>query len=345
MKNLYGIFLMLLVLLFASCAHQNVKPTTDIGKTTTTAQKVYGNPSLEQDYLVFEDEAHFWQFVAKGRETSENRKKWEKSLGFTSMRTNFEALSDISEKAGESGTGYGMSLDALAEKYKDIAVFEREGIFHLNCFYHPMAAVINNKGIVLIGNKLCKVDADKMLSVQNKDMDKLMANANIIESKNGVTVEMTKSKLENTRQICNSSYVFNGLTYVFGTVYYPPNSSNCKTEFNVYMMQNGNFAHNVDYYYTIDNWQKTLGLWTRKAFTVTVDMDGTIDNGNGTIFTHDGNMSVSQKDWDVAFANNLVSPYTNPVPPTLYSQAWISACFTGSISITFPCGQAKTWSY
>lgn len=345
MKNSYGIILLLLTFVCLSCGRQSVKPVADATNTTTPAQKVYGNPTVENGYLVFEDEAHLWQFTGKNATTKENRLKWEKSLDFTSMRTNFEILSDLSEKAGESELGYGMPLAEVAEKYKDIAVFERDGVFNVNCFYHPMAAVINSKGLVLIGDKLCKVDADKMLSVKNKDLTTLMANANITESKNGVTVEMVKGKLENNRQACNSSFISNGTTWVFGTTFYSSDNK-YRTEFNVYMTQNGNVNKFVDYYYTVANYKKgALGIWSKNAFNVNATLSGTLDNYAGTTFTNSANMSVSQQDWDNAFANNLITPNTNPAPPVLHFQSWISACFSGPLVMNFPNNPSKTFTF
>ncbi len=149
MKNSYGIILLLLTFVCLSCGRQSVKPVADATNTTTPAQKVYGNPTLENGYLVFEDEAHFQNIYADILAHPEKIGTWKKQIsGFVSMQDAYESISET-EREIIGRTGDISKYEHFLELNRDTDGSVEADIKTLNGI---IANFVDANGVMKVGN-------------------------------------------------------------------------------------------------------------------------------------------------------------------------------------------------
>lgn len=140
---------MCVLLLAVGCNRVAVKPAATQPISTESEAEMKA-PRLENDYLVFETEKDMLIFMHHLHDMSnEDRTAWEKSLGFASLQSAYQAFSRYSEASAEKG--YGMTIPELRAKHPYI-IMENDGTFEENCTYPLLSYICNVKGMVKIGN-------------------------------------------------------------------------------------------------------------------------------------------------------------------------------------------------
>lgn len=165
---------MCVLLLAVGCNRVAVKPaaTQPINAVSEAEMKA---PRLENDYLVFETEKDMLVFMHHLHDMpNEDRTTLEKSLGFSSLQSAYQAFSRYSEASAEKG--YGMTIPELRAKHPYI-IMEDDGTFEENCTYPLLSYICNVKGMVKIGNVMQNYTkgSKDMLATTNNEANKIEA--------------------------------------------------------------------------------------------------------------------------------------------------------------------------
>ncbi len=165
---------MCVLLLAVGCNRVAVKPavTQPINAVSEAEMKM---PHVENDYLVFETEKDMLVFMHHLHDMpNEDRTTLEKSLGFSSLQSAYQAFSRYSEASAEKG--YGMTIPELRAKHPYI-IMEDDGTFEENCTYPLLSYICNVKGMVKIGNVMQNYTkgSKDMLSTTDNATNKIAA--------------------------------------------------------------------------------------------------------------------------------------------------------------------------
>lgn len=300
------------------------------------------NPILENDYLVFENLDHLMAYASKIQKLTESEKlNWETNLGFLSMQTVYEEFLAYSEASIE--TGYDMSLDQIRDKYKDVLIIEDDGTFFLNASVSLHANILNQQGLVKVGNVLQKHMKNRTIIIKDGDLNKLpMAmDLSVSDPKQGIFVNYVTDNA-NLKVRCGSITLGSGTDTEGATTIHFTNtwgfethgSSNDKYRLEVTVEtfswgQNGNFA--VSSVNIKTQGRGFGGGWYAKKSNTTVRMNGTSITNSQSFAETIPNGTTRNKDdnkWDLTLFSVL--SLGNPVKQIAVQQNggnWNTLCY------------------
>lgn len=103
--------------------------------------------------------------------------RWERQIGFSSMRNKFEQLEDKYATINSQQT-----LDQFRDQYRNSVVFTDEGEIEMKVDMYHIASLINQSGIVKIGSMIQQFTKNKVITIGDGDYSKLSTAAQLTES-------------------------------------------------------------------------------------------------------------------------------------------------------------------
>jgi hypothetical protein len=107
----------------------------------------------------FKDNSEFFQtMLSVSTMTTQQRKQWEKEIGFTSLRSVYDQFNqELDEmEAARNADGF----FAVKKKYSQVAIWDQDNSYDLNCSGIIESAVVNVDGLVKVGDELLSFSRD-----------------------------------------------------------------------------------------------------------------------------------------------------------------------------------------
>lgn len=153
MKQKGKLFIYLaLAIAMSSCRWADETPTANTSSIDQGKASI-SQPKVENGRLEFNNWESVFDYLSSANALSpEALSVQEQELGFSSLKSLYNEFEEISESSRE--TGYGMSLEELAAKYKHALLFDSEGDFELDTWSVYYAPALNHHGELNVGDKV-----------------------------------------------------------------------------------------------------------------------------------------------------------------------------------------------
>lgn len=202
--------------LFVSCdTSAEVLPEQVDTSTSFSVRDV----DLKDGLLVFKDEESFWEAVGSATELDdETYEAWALSQGFSSLWSLYNEFFNYSVASAEKG--YDKSFDEIRAIYGKAVLLAEDGMFDLNCPNTAIAKMINEEGLVKVGEAIYQFNAEGYVRIEDGDMSKLPIALRMTESDpdQGIVVFNTQEAMPN-RQVCSGVGFFPPFTAI-NTVFF-----------------------------------------------------------------------------------------------------------------------------
>ena len=342
------LFTALLVLGLISCNVESEAPLPQTVKENLSTLESKP-PILEDDYLVFENMDHVMAYSSSLQKfTEKERLNWESSMGFHSMLTSYNEFLDYSESSIE--TGYDMSMDEIRSKYADVLILKDDGDFFINTVFAPMANILNKRGIVKVGQALHKHMKDRVIVIQDGDINKLGMAARLEQSNEneGISINYVKdNSLSRLRcgNITQGGGSFPGATTMHFSNswgFHSHGSSNDKyrLEVEVISFEWAWSSSQVASAITMKTQSRGIGgAWfAKKAFTVATVNNATLTSSQNLVEEINNEFrQLLDNDWSF-YMYSTVGSY-NPilaVIPQTGGDTWDELCYDLTFDTSFP---------
>ena len=131
----------------------------DVDVQDNNPSSVNSSIKVEDGILHFKDNREFFQtMLSVSSMTTQQRKQWEKELGFTSLRSVYDQFNqELDEmEAARNADGF----FAVKKKYSKVAIWRQDTAYDLNCSGIIESAVVNVDGLVKVGKELLSFSRD-----------------------------------------------------------------------------------------------------------------------------------------------------------------------------------------
>lgn len=342
-------FLIALIALLSSCNLENevLAPQTVDKPLESREDK---QPILENGYLVFENIDHVMTYSSKMESLSDlERENWEESMGFYSMLSDYKSFLSYSEASIE--TGYDMTLDQIREKYKETLILKDDGDFFLNAPSSITASVLNRQGLVKVGASLQKHMRDKVIVIEDGDLNKLSLASTLDQSdpKQGISIHpvIDNSALK-TR--CGGISLHSGIessakqTYHFynswGLKIHGNRNSKYRVQVSVISFSWGVNSSGARSYVNIKTQARGFagGWYAKSANSVVTVNNASISDNNGFTSTVPNNTVRSDNDNNWSFHLFSVLSQNNPITSISYrnnGESWNLLCYDLRVTSSF----------
>lgn len=343
---------MILLLSLGACSYEQPLP-----QAPASSESTIPDAKIVDGIMSFSDESEFAQMLNYLDVLSlDDLKAWEESVGFRTLKSHY--LDFVNLSASSADVGYGMSINDMRELYGEVAVIEDDGMFSINCSVPHLAAVLNKKGLVRIGNDLFSYRYGKIVRIEGGDIGKLTMAARLETDlpEQGIYVQ-TISKVSANRQVCSALNAAGGAYGSSGQVTYVSeiswgfrdacdNNSNDRyrlreTIFNVQSSAIEDLLMKVEVFR-----RGSFGIWyATNNFSTKVTGTAVLTKATGETVTRTVSFTDNDSDWTVRLLSNYPGQETTPTPPPTFPVPYNQACVTLTFVLTVPVGSYNDCGY